>query len=310
MDIKRIFEKDGKFILQVIFIIVAVFVGIKYLNAYYENDEKQKLIEMNQNSNDESIEVIEENYAIESNSIENTMRSFVNYCNNGEVSNAYQMLTQECKNAMFPTEEYLKTTYIEKIYNIKRKYEMIRWSTNGNKTTYLVKLYEDLLATGGTKDNYTEDYYTFIQNDNGTYKININKYIYGEPRNIEKTVNGLTIKIEYVDVYEQYEDVKITIVNNSPKKICLNGNKFIKKIYLQNTQGTQYSSINSKFDNEEVILRPNETQTLWVEFNKVYSSTNKAQYLVFSDIIFDYEDYLTDKNNYSNRTSLNIKYQN
>lgn len=310
MDIKRIFEKDGKFILQVIFIIVAVFVGIKYLNAYYENDEKQKLIEMNQNSNDESIEVIEENYAIESNSIENTMRSFVNYCNNGEVSNAYQMLTQECKNAMFPTEEYLKTTYIEKIYNTKRKYEMIKWSTNGNKTTYLVKLYGDLLATGGSKDNYTEDYYTFIKNDNGTYKININKYIYGEQRNIEQTVNGLTIKIEYVDVYEQYEDVKITIVNNSHQKICLNGNKYLKKIYLQNTQGTKYSSINSKFDIEEVILRPNETQTLWVEFNKVYSSTNKAQYLVFSDIIFNYEDYLIDKNNYSNRTSLNIKYQN
>ena len=176
------------------------------------------------------------------------MSSFVDYCNNREIENAYKMLTDECKEAMFPTQDYLRQTYIEKIYKVNRKYEMVKWSEDGNKTTYLVKLYGDLMSTGGTDNNYTEDYYTFVKNENGIYKLNINNYIYGEERNIEQTIKGVTVKIEQVDVYEEYEKVKITFINKTSKTICLNGGKYSRDIYLQNKNGTTYSSINSKFD--------------------------------------------------------------
>lgn len=316
MNIKRVIDKNSKLIWYVILIIAFALFSIKVLNSYYEKDAERKKIEIINNEKNEATKnktEIDEtnNNSVESDSIEKTMKSFVNYCNNGEIENAYKMLTDECKNAMFPTIDYLEKNYIDKIYNINRTYEMVKWSTDENKTTYLVKLYGDLLATGGTDSNYTEDYYTFVENDNGIYKLNINNYIYGEDRNIEETIQNITIKIANVDVYEEYERVKITIVNNTSKTICLTGNKYKKNIYLQNLKGTTYSSLNSKFDNEEIIMKPNEIQTLWVEFNKVYSSTNKAQYLVLSDVILDYEDYLNceDKDTYSYRTSIKVQYQ-
>jgi len=313
MDIGKDIDEKYKSIAYVIFIIICVIFAIKSLNLFYKKQEEIKKIEITQketNENTQSTTEIEQfSNSVENDSIKATMKSFVNYCNNREIENAYKMLTDECKNAMFPTEEYLKTTYIEKIYNVKKNYDMFKWSVDGNKTTYLVKLYEDLLSTGGSEDNYTEDYYTFVKNDNGTYKININNYIYGEQRNIEKTINGITIKIENVDVYEEYEKARITITNNSSKKICLNGNKNNRSIYLENAKGVKYSSINSEFDIEEIIMRPNEIKIFDVEFNKVYMSSNKAQYLVISDIILDYENYMINKDDYLNRTTLKIEYQ-
>ena len=313
MNIKRIIDQNGKTIAYGILIIVFILIAIKSLNSFYEKREEKQKIEISQNkveeNSEEQIENEENNNSIESDSIEKTLKSFVNYCNKGEIDNAYTMLTDECKKAVFPTVDYFKTAYVDKIYNVKRTYEMVKWSTDENKTTFLVKLYGNILATGGTGNNYTEDYYTFVENDAGMYKININNYIYGETRNIEKTENGITVKIEQVDVFEEYEKAKITIINNTSKTICLNGNKYNQKIYLKNAKNVKYSSLNSKFDKEEIILKPNRIETLWVEFNKVYSSTNKAKYLVLSDIIFDYENYISDKESYSDRASIQIPYQ-
>lgn len=315
MNIKRIIDKNSKLIWYIVIIIAFGLFAIKSLNSYYEKSEERKKTEIINNKTNETAQnttkVDKTNNSVESDSIEKTMSSFVNYCNNREIENAYKMLTDECKNAMFPSVEDFERVYINNIYNVARTYEIVKWSTDENKTTYLVKLYGDLLSTGGTNSNYTEDYYTFVENDNGTYKLNINNYIYGEDKNIEETIQNIAIKIGHVDVYEEYERVKITIVNNTSKIICLTGNKYNKNIHLQNGKDTTYSSLNSKFDNEEVIMTPNSTQTLWVEFNKVYSSTNKAQYLVLSDVILDYEDYLNsdDKDNYSYRTSIKVQYQ-
>jgi len=315
MNFRRIIDQNGKLIGYGILTIFMILFAIKSLDLFYKKQEEKKKIEITQNQTSQTTQNIQETENttnnVESDTIDKTMKSFVNYCNNKEIENAYKMLTDECKEAMFPTEEYLKNTYIDKIYNINRKYEMVKWSEDSNKTTYLVKLYGDLLSTGGSSDSYTEDYYTFVKSDNGIYKLNINNYIYGEKRNIEQKFNGVTIKIEDVDIYEEYEKVKITIVNNTSKTICLNGNKYNKKIYLENSKGTKYSSRNSKFDTGEIIMKPNRIETLWVEFNKVYSSSNKSQYLVVSDVILDYEEYQNsnDKNNYSYRTSIKVKYQ-
>lgn len=313
MNIKRIINKNGKLIWYVSLIIVFVFIAIKSLNSYYEKDEEIKKV---QAAEDDKISKVTQDttntntsYSTESKSMPKAVSSFVNYCNNKELENAYKMLTEECKKAMFPTIEIFEETYINNTFNITRTYELEKWSTEGNKTTYLISLYGNILATGGA-DNYIQDYYTLIENDNGVYRLNINNYIYGEDKNIETTVNNITVKLGNVDVYEDHEEATITITNNSSKMISLTGNRYRENIYLKNLEGIEYSSLNSEFDNEELVLKPHTSQTYIVEFNKSYSSNNKASYLVLSDVILDYEEYINsnNKNNYSNRTNITVKY--
>lgn len=312
MNIRRIIDKNAKLIWYLAIIIVFIFIAIRSLNSYYEQDEEKKKKEAAENAIKNETQVSTPiDFSVESDSVQEAMASFVNYCNNRELENAYKMLTEECKTEMFPRIEDFDKIYVQKIFNIKRQYELTRWSTVENRITYLVSFYGDILATGGVDKYYTEEYYTFVEDENGIYKLNINNYIYGETRNIKSTVKNITINIEKVHIYEEYEKATITITNNTSKTICLTGNKYKENICLKNSKDVTYSSLNSQFDSEELILEPNRTQTYIVEFNKIYSVNNKAHYLVLSDVIFDYESYLKceDKINYANRTNIKVKYQ-
>ena len=318
MNIKRFIDKNGKLIWYVALIIVFVVLVRNYLNSYYEEQEAIKKAQATQNSEITKVDVNTNNdnsetstmvYSTQSKTSLKAIKSFVYYCNNKEIDNAYKMLTDECKNAMFPTVEEFEKIYINNIFNITRTYELEKWSTEGDKNTYLISLYGSILETGNSGE-YTQDYYTLIKNEEGVYRLNINCFIYGQKRNVETTVKGITVKIENVDVYDEYEKATITISNNNSKQICLSGNKNKEKLYLQDENNLTYLSINSIFDTDEIVLEPNSAQTYVVQFSKIYSATNKAKYLVLSDVIFDYEEYSKsdDKEYYSNRTSIKVNY--
>ena len=311
MNLRRFIDKNRKLIGYLIIIILFAFISIKALNSYYEEDEKRKKQEVeNIKNNTSNIENGQStNVTDKKNDIEKTMETFVEYCNNRKIEKAYEMLTEQCKEAMFPTVEDFEKIYINTVYDVTRTYKLVKWSTEENRVTYNVKLSEDILATGNI-GNSTEEYYTFVKNDDGTYKLNVNNYIYGEDKNIEDDINGINVKIKHVDVYDEYESTEIVITNNSDKIINLTGNKYMKNIYLKNAKGTAYSSFNSEFDSQELIMNPNSVRTFIVKFNKSYDAVNKARYLILSDVIMDYEDYLNseDKNNYWNRRSFEIEY--
>ena len=311
MNIKRMIDKNYKLIWYIVIAIVFVLFMIKAFNTYYENDEQIKKAQLIENQKKEDkTEVIEKVYNITSNSIEETMDSFVNYCNTRELENAYKMLTQECKDAMFPTLEHFEKIYVNKIYKIKRKYELERWTTEGNKSIYLVSLYGDILATGGV-ENLVKEYYTFVKLDNGIYRLNINNYIYGEYRNLTNTDQGLTIKIGQVDVFNEYESVELTITNDTSKTVCLTGKKYSESIYLQDSKGLIYESLNSEFDQQQIILNPGTYRTFVVKFNKIYDVSDKKMFLTLSDVILDYEEYIQieDKQNYYKRTEVKVDYK-
>lgn len=308
MDIKEFFNKNGKLILRVIAIIFSILFIIKSLNFYYENTGKRESEEIANNIRQGETKITQEDYTTKSNSVEITMASFVNYCNTRELVNAYEMLTDECKKAMFPTIEDFERIYINNIYNVKRNYDLARWSTEGNKITYLVTLYEDMLATGGNSKP-TQEYCTFIKQDDGTYKLNINNYIYGQNLNVEKSVDGIVIKVKHVNVYQEYEELEVTIINNRNTTICLTENK--NNVYLEKPQNTKYSSINSRFDrNELILLEAKKERTFNIKFNKQYDTDNMGGELVIEDVILDYDKYLNSEDgvDYSwNRKDIKIK---
>jgi hypothetical protein len=99
----------------------------------------------------------------------------------------------------------------------------------------------------------------------------------------------------------------LIVKNNSDKKILLNGDRYNESIYLQNSSGKIYTSKNSMFDTQEIVVQPKETEIIMVEFNKVYGPA-EAITLIVNDIIIDYDSYINsgDLINYSDRMSMKI----
>ena len=100
------------------------------------------------------------------------------------------------------------------------------------------------------------------------------------------------------------------IQNNSDKTIAFLGYENNNSVYLVNSEETVYSSINSIFDEGDVLLEPNQTKEVTVRFNKLYSASNNATKIVFSKVILDYQDYLNTHNRtgYSNFTTIEVNY--
>lgn len=317
MNIKRFIDQNNKLILYVIFIIIFVLLVIKSLNSYYEKEEQQKLqniiqnnttanTTVNNNTSNNNDSTNQQNVNLDT--IEGVMSKFVSHCNNNEIQDAYDMITDECKKAMYKTKEDFETKYVKNVFNEEKEYSMQKWAADGNTVTYQIKLLGDILATGG-EGKISQEYYTFIKIDD-TYKINVNNYICGKNLNKEIKQQGVTVKIKNINVYNTYEEYELSFTNNTSKEICLTGNKFVKNIYLKNSRGTTYSSLNSKFDNEEITLKPNNTKNYTVKFNKNYNPQNQVNTLVLSDVIFDFEEYLKyeNKSDYANRTSIEINF--
>ena len=247
---------------------------------------------------------------LNNNTIENTMKKFVSYCNSGDYVQAYNMLTDDCKEALkYNDAKTFKEYYIDLRFPEKQEYSLSKWAVEGDNAVYLVTFNGDLLATGGEKYSSNEEYYTFVKKDN-EYKINVNNYIYCENKNTRYVFDDIDVKIGKINRYSKYEEMTIEIKNNSQKTIAVTTNDAGNRVYLTNTKGAIYSSINSVLDEQDLILNAGETKEITVKFNKLYSVANKADKLIFPKIILDYEDYLSTHNRtaYSNTPTITVQY--
>ena len=96
--------------------------------------------------------------------------------------------------------------------------------------------------------------------------------------------------------------------NNSDKTIAFTGYEEDNSVYLINEEEVVYSSMNSEFDEGDILVQPGSVKKVTVRFNKVYSASNKPTKMIFSKVILDYQDYLDTHNrtSYSNYTSIQV----
>ena len=313
MQIRRLINQNRKKILYVIFIIIFIFLLIYSMNSILQKDEDKKINNSNitQTTKNTMINQTEETQTtLSNNTIQNTMKIFVNYCNNNNIEEAYDMLTNDCKEAFnFSTKEVFKKNYLDIRFREKQDYSMVKWSVDGNRTLYLIKFYGDLLSTGG-ENKEAQEYYTFVKEENG-YKININNFIYCEDKNIDVQKDGVRVHIGKMYVYDQYQEVEVSVENLTEGKICLIGSgSDPRNVYLENDSKVQYSLMYSADGLDDGIIKKGSTGDYILKFNKAYNVNNKEKYMVFSNIILDYDKYLQthDKINYKNKISIKIKY--
>lgn len=79
------------------------------------------------------------------------IEDFVNYCNQKNIDSAYNLLSDECKEEVYRTQEIFETGYINQIFKTEVNYSLELWYTSGNYTTYQITYNQgNLLQTGRT----------------------------------------------------------------------------------------------------------------------------------------------------------------
>ena len=76
------------------------------------------------------------------------VEKFVQYCNQKDVANAYELLTDECKEELYPNIESFKKNYIDIKFKEPKQFSMQSWYADGGAYTYKIVLTDDMLASG------------------------------------------------------------------------------------------------------------------------------------------------------------------
>lgn len=235
-------------------------------------------------------EVTEENTEI--------IKNFVSFCNKKEYQNAYDLLTQDCKEMIFLTLDSFINDYCNKIKFNDIAYELELWYYTGNTYTYRITYFEnDMLATGKVNSsNNIEDYITIVDSEEEK-KLNINAFINKE--NINKTQNdeGIEITINTRSRYRDYESYDITIKNTTDKTILLSEGNNGNDICLVDGNDVEYDSIINEVPLINLEVAPGREKTLDIRFYKMYNLYRQIESICFKNIIIDKEMYIQDVNN-------------
>lgn len=307
MNIFRYYNQNRKFIWLVINAIIILIIALQAINDILK-EQKQNRISSNNIINEKDYENnLNINVLISEEMVEKEdeliIDQFIRYCNVKKIQEAYELLTDNCKEELFPTIEIFKQNYWNIHFSTTKLYSKENFIGN----TYKVKLYEDILSTGSINSNVIEDYYTLEKNKSIT-KLNINHYIGDKNINNIKTDDNLTINVIKKQIYKEYEKYEIEITNLTYNTILLDSKENTKSMYLIGDNNVRYYSLSHEVQNENLVLKPKSTMTISIKYNKEYNSNRLVNQLVFSDIVLNYDLYKSEgiKSNYKDRKIIKV----
>lgn len=283
----RFYNQNRKMFWLIILIIIAIIVLIQILNNFaYKKTDEIKNSDINGTKNTSTID---NNYAvITGNEIGNNQKevieNFIDLCNNKQVENAYEMLSTECKEIMYPTLNDFKEKYYSRIFDEKKNYVCQAWITVRDSYTYRIDFINDMLATGTSSKTSIIDYYTVIKEDN-EYKLNINKFIGVNNLDITTTENNVKINVKRRKRYIDYEIYDIEIENKTKDTIMLDNLQSSNKIYVEDRERKQYYWYSHEVIENDITIKRGFKKQIEIKFNKEYNINNEIVKIVFSNIV-------------------------
>lgn len=293
------YNRNSKKIWKVVGILAIIVIIIQLLRwiSIQKNKQYNNLITENEDkSNLNTITLEEDKSTITGQNLSKTqvdslevIDKFIEFCNNKQTIEAYNLLSDECKNEMYTTVDKFEEIYYEKIFNgIAKNTSVENWVGN----IYKIKFTEDALSTGiYNPNNAIQDYITIIEDENDQLRLNINGYIGKEE--INKSKEAFEIKVEVLErnQYMDFEIYKFKITNNSKNIILLNEIENTDTIYLQDQNGMKYYAYIHELSEADMRVLPGETKEITIKYYSKYISTKKIEKIVFSEIVLGGNEY-------------------
>ena len=273
---------------EIILIIIVIVLGIFLLRFIdYSIAKKKKNIEntskIMQETEKESISIITgEEAKTNTKNNKEIIQNFIKYCNAGETQKAYDLLTDECKEELYPKIDDFEKVYYSSKFSTNKICEIKNWYGS----TYRVKLNENAIETGKVSEESIEDYIT-IKSQDGKDKLNINGYI-GRTK-LNKNVDKDNIKVEITEknTYMNYEIYTFKIKNNNNYDIMLDDLKNTDTIYITDENETNHAAYIHELLNEQVKISKKMSKELRIKFTNGYISGREMKKITFSNIIIN-----------------------
>lgn len=226
----------------------------------------------------------------------NFINEFFTACVEDDTQIAYSMLSDDTKQEMYQTKKLFEKNYCESRFKGDKQFSFQLWSSNDNIYIYQVKIFDNMLSTGKTNDNYIEEYVS-LKSENGEYKLNINSYLGRKNINKKNEDNKLSVQVVRVDSYLDFEIYTMNIQNKTERQILLDTRRKTNTCYVQDKLENKFEAFLYENKEEDLTLNPNEIKTIQIKFSDSNRTNIKIESINFTDIVDSLE--------YSN--NINIK---
>lgn len=288
--LRRYWNQNKRKLIIIIAIIAFILILIQVVNQLLGQQRRTSQIEREQAKGEPIQSVISgEKVPVEiTKENNNIVKQFIDYCNQEDIQNAYQLLSEDCKLEFNNDINVFREDYYNQIFNKKRTYGIELWLHEGNYYTYQIKYYEDnLLETGGyTTGGNIEDYITIVR-QNAEAKININKFIRKQMIQQTKESNDINITVESRKIYKNYEQYHIRIRNNTTHTLTLSDGSNNRDIVLLDNNEASYPSFLNEFSMYALTIQPGREHSIDMRFNKIYDVGRRVKKVQFNNIKFD-----------------------
>lgn len=237
----------------------------------------------------------------------NLVNEFVNYCNQKNYNQAYELLSDDCKEREFPKESDFIKKYCDKIFDTEKEYNLQSWITLENCVTYRIRYTDDFISTGEYKNSTKYEDYITVVTKNDEKKLNINNYIKTEEIGKKTKTEGMEIEVLEEDTYLNYIIYRINIKNTTNTEILLDRLNTNENTKLIAESGQTYKLETLNYTMIDFIIGANEEKEITVKFSKQYGSDVILDSIEFKKMIPDFRAYYKNMENYNNYKDVFIK---
>lgn len=256
----RYFRQNRKKIIRIAIFIAFLIILLQILDNFAKNNRNNEVNTVSQNIFEKTNGTIRSDRKMvtggtvsetEINNVNSFIKDFVEKCNNGKAEEAYNMLTDNCKEVLYPSYEDFYNNYYKNLFeNTKRTYSIENWAND----IYIVRYTTDVLATGKTLENATYQDYITIVAQNGEKKLNINKYIGRVELNKTKDSDNIKAEVLYKDVFMDYEVYSMKITNNTNNTILMDSLLNADTIYLKDSKDIRHKAYQNELVKDDLKI--------------------------------------------------------
>ena len=302
LKIIRLYNRNRRIIWISLIVVIFCIAIIGVINKVYQEQANENMEQyskqLQEASNKENpSEVVNYNKAAQSittggsvdqdikDEVQGVLEQFIQYVTSKQVEQAYNLLTEDCKEILYPTLEGFEQKYCQDLYD--KIYDFQSWSSTDNTYVYQVRFYDNMLSAGlDFTNHYLEDYITVLKKGD-VYKVNIHNFM--RANNIRKTAeaNKVQFKVNNVETYLDYEIYEIEVTNDSSKEIILDTREKDNSVYVKNNDGLKIQALLYENTDEDLRVQAGESKKIRIKFNNTFNGEKRIVSLGFSDIILD-----------------------
>ncbi len=215
--------------------------------------------------------------------IEEYIKQYVEYCNQKDYEKAYEMISQNCRNKIYPNLNEFKA-YVDYVFSSPKVYTIQNYSNYERIYIYRVRLFEDILATGMTYSDsllYFEDKFVFTE-QNGKLLMAVKSYIGDETMDAMYDDQYMRITVKNKSVMAEEEIYTIEIQNKTEHTIVLADDNTAYEIGFEVEGKNREMIIDENW--QRIYVQPNSSNTFTISCTQFYDEGLKTTGIYFNSV--------------------------